>query len=89
MPPRQEQPPELMTVDMICQFNKLKPPKFEGRLDLLVSEALLRKMENLLPIMECLDRFKVHLATYQFPREVQFQWGTIKPQSGDLRLTWN
>ena len=29
MPPRRE-PPEPTAIEMICQFNKLKPPKFES-----------------------------------------------------------
>ena len=30
MPPRREPAPEPTTLDMICQFNKLKSPKFQG-----------------------------------------------------------
>jgi len=33
MPPQREPLPEPTTMEMICQFNKLKPPKFEGGLD--------------------------------------------------------
>ena len=31
MPPRREPVPELTVMDLICQFNKLKPLKFQGR----------------------------------------------------------
>ena len=63
MPPRQE-PPEPNTMQMICQFNKLKPSKFEGESDPLTYEEWLRKMENLFEIIECPERFKVCLAIY-------------------------
>jgi len=71
MPPRRELIPEPTAMKMICQFNKLKPPKFEGGTDPMVHEEWLRRMENLFEIMECLERFKVHLATYQFEKEVE------------------
>jgi len=50
-------------MEMICQFNKLKPPKFGGETNPMVYEEW---MKNLIEIMECPERFKVHLATYQF-----------------------
>jgi len=33
--------------------------------------------------------FKMHLATYQFKKEAEFWWGTIKPGVGEPVLTWN
>jgi len=33
--------------DPVCQFNKLKPPKFGGGTDPLAYEEWLRRMENL------------------------------------------
>ena len=59
-------PFELTAMEMICKFNKLKPPKFEGGSDLLIYEEWLRRMENLFEVMELLERFKVRLANYQF-----------------------
>ena len=64
MPPRHKLTPEPTAMEMICQFNKLKPPKFEGGTDPMAYEEWLRRMENLLEIMECPERFKVHRATY-------------------------
>ena len=60
MPSRHELVPEPTSMEMICQFNKLKPPKFEGGTDLIVYEEWLMRMENLFDIMECPERFKVH-----------------------------
>jgi len=57
---------------MIYQFNKLKPLKFQGGADPLKYEEWKRKLENLFEIMECSDRFKVALTTYQFEGEAEF-----------------
>jgi len=46
-------------------------------------------MENLFDIMECLARFKVALATYQFEGDVEYWRGTVKPREGDNRMTWD
>jgi len=35
------------------------------------------------------DRFKVALTTYQFEREAEFWWGTIKPREGEHLMTWD
>ena len=34
----------------------------------MVYEEWFRRMKNLFEIMECPERFKVHLATYQFKK---------------------
>ena len=72
MPPRRELIPEPTAMEMICQFNKLKPPKVKGGTNPMVYEEWLRRMGNLFEIMECLGRFKVHLAAYQFEKEAEF-----------------
>ena len=51
-------------LDMICQFNKLKPPRFGGGTDPLAYEEWLRRMENLFEVMDCPEDFKVRLATH-------------------------
>ena len=70
-PPHRELP-KPTAMEMICQCNKLKPPKFEDGLDVLIYEEWLRKMENLFEIMEFPNKFKVCLATYKFEREAEF-----------------
>jgi len=40
-------------MEMICQFNKLNPPKFKGRTDSMVYDEWLRRLEILFEIMEC------------------------------------
>jgi len=69
MPPRCELIPEPTAIEMICQFNRLKPPKFEGGNDPMVYEEWFQRIENLFEIIECPERFKVHLASYQFKKE--------------------
>ena len=88
MPPRHEQV-KPTTMEMICQFNKLKPRKCEGQSNPLVYEKCLRKQKNLFEFMEYPERFKVHLATYQFEKEDKFWWGTMKPRAGEPPLSWN
>jgi len=39
--------------------------------------------------MECSDRFKVALTTYQFEGEAEFWWGTVKPREGEDPITWD
>jgi len=56
-------------MDMICQFNKFKPPKFKGGVDPLWYQEWMWRLENLFEIMDCPARFKVAIATYQFERE--------------------
>jgi len=88
MPPRRNQVQELTVMDMICQFNELKPPKFQGGADPLKYEEWMRRLENLSKIMECPDRYKVALATYQFEGEVEYWWGTVKPRGREDPITW-
>ena len=88
MPPRREFVPELTVMDWICRFNKLNPPKFQGGTDPLKYEEWKRKLENLFDIMECPDRYKVALTTYQFEGEAEYWWGTVKPRRGEDPMTW-
>ena len=71
MPPRRELVAEPAAMHMICQFNKLKPPKFGGETNPLAYEEWLRRMENLFDVMVS-KRPKVCLATHQFGREAEF-----------------
>ena len=75
MPPHRDLIQESTIMDMICQFNKLKPPKFQGGSDPLKYDEWMRRMKNLFEIMECPTRFKVALATYQFEGEVEYLVG--------------
>ena len=88
MPPRHNSNQELMAMDIICQSNKLKPPKFQGGAKPLRYEDWIRKLENLFEIMECSDRYKVALATYQFEGETEYWWGTMKPRGEEEPMTW-
>jgi len=44
-------------MEMVCQFNTLKPPKFKGGADPIVYDEWLQRMEDLFEIMECPERF--------------------------------
>ena len=52
MPPRRALAPKPTTMDMIYQFNKLKPPKFLGGANPLRYEEWVRTLENLFEIMD-------------------------------------
>jgi len=84
MPPRRDSMVEPTALEMICQFNKLKPPKFGGGINPLAYEEWLRRMENLYEVMDCPKGFKVRLATHQFEKEAEF-W---KPRAEEPALTW-
>jgi len=88
MPPHREPNPEPPTMDMICQFNKLKSLKFQGGANPLKYEEWKQKLENTFDIMECPYRYKVALTTYQFKGEAEYLWGTIKPRGGENPMTW-
>jgi len=75
-------------MDIICQFNKLKPPKFQGEANPLRYDEWIRKLENLFKIMECPDRYKVSFATYQFEGEAEYWWRTMKPRGEEEPMTW-
>jgi len=70
-------------MDVICQFNTLKPPKFQGGADPLKYEEWIHRLENLFEIMESPERYKVALASYQFEGEAEYWWGTVKPRGGE------
>jgi len=53
----------------------------------MVYEEWLQRMENLFGIMECPQRFRVHLVTNQFEKEVEFWWGIMKPMVGEPTKT--
>jgi len=89
MPPCRAPAPEPTAIGMICQFNKLKPPKFLGGAYPLRYKEWLRKLENLFEIMECPGRFKVALATYQFKGEAEYWLGAVKPRGEDDPITWD
>jgi len=72
MPPRRKPVAEQTTLEMIYEFNKLKPPKFGGEIDPLAYEEWLRRMENLFEVMDCPEGIKVCLATDQFEKEAEF-----------------
>jgi len=72
MPPRREPVMEPTALEMICQFNKLKPPKFSGGIDAIAYKEWLKRMENLFEVMDCPEGTMVHLATHQFEKGAEF-----------------
>jgi len=87
MPPCRALAPEPTGMDMICQFNKLKAPNFLGGANPLRYEEWVRKLENLFEIMECPDRFKVALATYQFEGRQNIGGKRLNPNGEGASMT--
>jgi len=75
-------------MDVICQFNKLKPNKFQGGSDPLKYEEWIQKLENLFEIMECPDQYKVALVIYQFEGEAEYWWGIVRLRGEEDPMTW-
>ena len=75
MPPRRTPVPKPTFMDMIYQFNKLKPPKFQGGAYPLKYEEWFRKLENLFENIECPGRFKIALTTNQIEGDAKYWWG--------------
>ena len=88
MPLHREPTPGPTAMDMICQFNKLKPPKFQERADPLGYKELIRRLEKLFEIMNCPARFNVALATYQFKGEAEYWWEMVKLRGDEPLITW-
>ena len=88
MPPSREPVAEPTALEMIRQFNKLKPPKFSCGIDPLGSEEWLIRMENLFEVVDYPEGSKVRLATHQFEKEAEFWWSTVKLRAGKPTLTW-
>ncbi|KAG5564384.1 hypothetical protein RHGRI_000544 [Rhododendron griersonianum] len=57
------------TKSHIEQFQKLKPPTFDGRQDPLVAQSWTLEMEKNFEVMECSEEEKVKLATFMFTDE--------------------
>jgi len=88
MPPQRDPVAEPTALEMICQFNKLKPPKFGDGTDPLAYKEWLRRIEHLFDVIDCPEGCKVRLATHQFEKGAEFLWGTVKPRAGEPALTW-
>jgi len=59
---------------MICQFNKIKAPKFQLGADPLKYEEWVRRLENLFEIIECPDRCNVALVHINLRGRLNFGW---------------
>jgi len=75
-------------MDMIYQFNKFKPPEFQGGTDPLRHEEWMQRFKNLFEIMDFPARFKEGLATYQFEGEAGYWWETAKLRGDEPPITW-
>ncbi|XP_058207681.1 uncharacterized protein LOC131320822 [Rhododendron vialii] len=69
----------------IEQFQKLKPPTFDGKEDPLVAQSWTLEMEKIFEVMECSEEEKVKLATFMFTDEAYRWWLTIKESEPNMK----
>ena len=53
------------------QFQKMKPPVFEGKVDPLQAEACLLQIEKILDVMNCTDEQIVSFSSFMFQKEAE------------------
>ncbi|KAF7141664.1 hypothetical protein RHSIM_Rhsim06G0042800 [Rhododendron simsii] len=69
----------------IEQFQKLKPPTFDGKQDPLVAQSWTLEMEKIFEVMECSEEEKVKLAAFMFTDEAYRWWLTIKESEPNMK----
>ncbi|XP_058185864.1 uncharacterized protein LOC131303091 [Rhododendron vialii] len=72
----------------IKDFQKMKPPIFEGEIDLLKVDNWILGMEKIFAVAQaqCLETHKVVLATYNFDGEAYRWW--LTQQEREPNMTW-
>jgi len=53
------------------QFQKMKPPVFEGEVDPLQAEAWLLQIKKILDVMNCTDEQRVSFSSFMFQKEAE------------------
>jgi len=61
---------------------------FQGGADPLRYEEWMRRLENLFEIINCLAKFQVDLAMYQFEGEAEYWRETVKLRGDEPPITW-
>ena len=73
------------------QFQKMKPPVFEGEVDPLQAEAWLLQIEKILDVMNCTDEQRVSFSSFIFQKEAEHWWRAVKSSVKSTRepITWD
>ena len=56
------------------QFQKMKPPVFEGEVDPLQAEAWLLQIEKILDVINCTVEHRVSFSSFMFQKEAEHWW---------------
>ena len=72
------------------QFQKMKPPLFEGEADPLQAEAWLLQIEKILDVMNCTNEQRVSFSSFMFQKEAEHWWRAVKHSMKNAResITW-
>ncbi|MQM16100.1 hypothetical protein Taro_049053 [Colocasia esculenta] len=73
--------------DLHQNFRSLNPPRFSGSPDPDEAENLQEEIERIFQVMECTNREKVVLATFQFTKDARVWWKATSahlPNVGEL-----
>ena len=60
------------------QFQKMKPPAFEGEADPLQAEGWLLQIEKILNVMNYTEEQKASFSSFTFQKETEHWWWKVK-----------
>ncbi|MQL90217.1 hypothetical protein Taro_022793 [Colocasia esculenta] len=75
--------------DLHCNFRSLNPPRFSGSLDPDEAENWQEEIERIFQVMQCTNREKVVLATFQFTKDARAWWKATSAHLPNVgKLQW-
>ncbi|XP_057785468.1 uncharacterized protein LOC131003008 [Salvia miltiorrhiza] len=85
-------PAQIQTNQVIEQFRRYAPPRFDGKSGPLALEEWVMELERIFEHIECADAHKVSCATFQFTEDAGHWWRSYKNGMTEAQrqgLTWN
>lgn len=86
-PPPPVQPEPNANDDVIAltqNFNKMKPPTFQGGLEPLKAKAWILEIEKLFEVFPCSEAHKVLLATFTLQNEARRRWMLVREDNNAM-----
>ncbi|MQL68335.1 hypothetical protein Taro_000607 [Colocasia esculenta] len=75
--------------DLYGNFQRINPPRFNGTPDPDEAENWVKAMERIFRVMQCSEREKVLLATFQLDRDARAWWETASRQLPNINIEWD
>ena len=72
------------TIDLIRDFKKIKPPRFQGGIEPMKAEAWVLEMEKLFEIFPSTDTQKVTLTAFTLDDDARRWWMMVREGNPDL-----